>query len=204
MEEQKPKDIPAPRLRCVDRERQVSRPSRIDDLIDETHQARIIWAFMEGLDLSELYGQVKSVEGKPGSPAIDVKLLMAIWLYAIIDHETSARRIADLCKNHNAYTSTSPSTGSGTTQHRHLVVWRSECQSPHPVGLLHRARRVVGQAVHFAFGELETTGTGGFRTGSARRHESAGECWGGVVPPWRNAGKMPGGSRSLHRKIGTR
>jgi hypothetical protein len=28
---------------------------------------------------------------------------MAIWLYAIIDHQTSARRIADLCATHSAY-----------------------------------------------------------------------------------------------------
>lgn len=92
-----------PRLRCVDREQEDTRPRRIDDLIDEDHMARIVWAFVERLDLSELYARIKSVEGGPGSPAIDLKILMAIWLYAIIDHQTSSRRIAKLCKTHSAY-----------------------------------------------------------------------------------------------------
>jgi transposase len=46
---------------------------------------------------------VKAVEGQPGSPAIDPRILMAVWLYAIIDHQTSARRIADRCATHSAY-----------------------------------------------------------------------------------------------------
>ena len=78
-------------------------PRRIDDLIDADHRARIIWAFVSGLDLSALYARVKAVEGQPGSPAIDPRILMAVWLYAIIDHQTSARRIADLCATHSAY-----------------------------------------------------------------------------------------------------
>jgi transposase len=92
-----------PRLRCADREREDPLPRRIDDLIDAEHPARIVWSFVSGLDLSALYALIKAVEGQPGSPAIDPRLLMAIWLYAIIDHQTSARRIADLCATHSAY-----------------------------------------------------------------------------------------------------
>ena len=92
-----------PRLRCADREREDPLPRRIDDLIDADHPARIVWAFVSGLDLSVLYARVKAVEGQPGSPAIDPRILMAVWLYAIIDHQTSARRIADLCATHGAY-----------------------------------------------------------------------------------------------------
>jgi transposase len=46
---------------------------------------------------------VKAVEGQAGSPAIDPRILMAVWLYAIIDHQTSARRIAARCATHSAY-----------------------------------------------------------------------------------------------------
>jgi transposase len=104
MEESQTNPTPAkPRLRCADREREDLRPRRIEDLVDENHQVRIVWNFVDGLDLSDLYARVKSVEGKPGSPAIDARILMAVWLYATIDHQTSARRIAELCENHDAY-----------------------------------------------------------------------------------------------------
>lgn len=104
MEESQIPPSPAqPRLRCADREREDRLPRRIDDLIDDDHPARIVWAFVSGLDLAALYAQVKAVEGQPGSPAIDARILMAVWLYATIDHQTSARRIADLCETHSAY-----------------------------------------------------------------------------------------------------
>lgn len=79
-EGKKASEIGAARLRCASREGQVPRPCPIDELIEEAHPARIIWAFVEGLDLSEFYDQVKSVQGKPGSPAIDARLLMGLWL----------------------------------------------------------------------------------------------------------------------------
>ena len=104
MEESQLPPMPAlPRLRCADREREDPLPRRIDDLIDDDHPARIVWAFVSGLDLAALYAQVKAVEGQPGSPAIDPRILMAVWLYAIIDHQTSARRIAERCATHSAY-----------------------------------------------------------------------------------------------------
>jgi transposase len=99
---QTPSILALPRLRGVDREREDPLPRRIDDLIDDDHPARIVWAFVSGLDLSALYALVKAVEGQPGSPAIDPRILMAVWLYAIIDHQTSARRIAELCATHGA------------------------------------------------------------------------------------------------------
>lgn len=43
------------------------------------------------------------MEGQAGSPAIEARILMAVWLYATIDHQTSARRIAEQCERHNAY-----------------------------------------------------------------------------------------------------
>ena len=104
MEESQTPPTPAlPRLRCADREREDRLPGRIDDLIDDDHPARMVWAFVSGLDLAALYAQVKAVEGRPGSPAIDARLLMAVWSYATIGHQTSARRIADLCETHSAY-----------------------------------------------------------------------------------------------------
>lgn len=92
-----------PRLNSADRNQANTFPIQIDNLIESDHPARTIWAFVEGLDLSPLYRQVRAVEGVAGRAATDAKILMAIWLFAIINHETSARRIADLCTTHLAY-----------------------------------------------------------------------------------------------------
>ena len=92
-----------PRLNSADRNQVIDIPTLIDNLIEQDHLARTIWAFVDGLDLSPLYQQVRSVEGAAGRAATDAKILMAIWLFAIINHETSARRIAELCTSHFAY-----------------------------------------------------------------------------------------------------
>jgi transposase len=62
-----------------------------------------VWDFVDGLDLSDLYAKVKSVEYHPGRPAIDAKILFAVWLYATLDGETSGRRISILCSEFNPY-----------------------------------------------------------------------------------------------------
>jgi transposase len=92
-----------PRLNCADRNQANTLPIQIDNLIENDHPARIIWAFVDGLDLSPLYQQVRALEGAVGRSATDAKILMAIWLFSIINHETRARRIAELCTTHLAY-----------------------------------------------------------------------------------------------------
>ena len=92
-----------PRLNSADRNQANTIPIQIDNLIENDHPARIIWTFVDGLDLSPLYQQVRALEGAAGRAATDAKILMAIWLFAIINHETSARRIAELCTTHLAY-----------------------------------------------------------------------------------------------------
>jgi len=92
-----------PRLRCADRQGEVLRPMKIDELIDESHLARTVWSFVEAMDFSPLYAQVKAVEGQPGRSATDAKILLGVWLYATLDGETSARRIARCCQESHPY-----------------------------------------------------------------------------------------------------
>ena len=63
----------------------------------------MVWDYTNGLDLSSLYNLIKSVEGNPGRPPIDPKILMALWLYATIDGVGSARQLDELCRCHSAY-----------------------------------------------------------------------------------------------------
>ncbi len=92
-----------PRLRTANRDQIVFRAAALDELIPPDHPARVVWDYTDGLDLSSLYNLIKSVEGNPGRPPIDPKILMALWLYATIDGVGSARQLDELCGSHSAY-----------------------------------------------------------------------------------------------------
>jgi len=68
-----------------------------NDLLSSDHHARIVWNFVEGLDLSELLQQIQSVAGEAGRPAIDPQIPMALWLYATLRGVGSARELARRC-----------------------------------------------------------------------------------------------------------
>src|SRR5213596_3451917 len=93
---------PPPRLRLVDRQRVIP-TMPLEDLIDSDHQARLVWDFCLGLDLAPLYDAVRSRVGGPGHPAIDPRILAALWLYATLEGVGSARALAFLCEDHNAF-----------------------------------------------------------------------------------------------------
>ena len=75
----------------------------IDSLIGEDHSARLIWAYVQQVDLRELEDAIKAREGVPGHPAITPRLLLALWLYATSEGVGSARALARLCEHHDAY-----------------------------------------------------------------------------------------------------
>ena len=75
----------------------------LEALLSEDHRARIVWAFVESLELSALYGSIKSREGDAGRPPADPAVLMALWLYATIEGIGSARELARLVERDVAY-----------------------------------------------------------------------------------------------------
>ena len=75
----------------------------LDDLVPTDHRVRMVWNFVEGLDVSALVAAVKAVEGRPGHPPADPRILLALWLYATADGVGSARELARLCDEHIAY-----------------------------------------------------------------------------------------------------
>lgn len=75
----------------------------LEALLSDDHRARIVWAFVESLDLSALYAAIKSREGDAGRPAADPAVLMALWLYATIEGVGSARELARLVERDVAY-----------------------------------------------------------------------------------------------------
>ena len=93
----------APRVQRPNRAQLEFRPVDLEGLLPADHRARIVWEFVEGLDLSALYAEIRAVEGSAGRPAIDPAILMALWLYATLDAVGSARAIERLCEQHDAY-----------------------------------------------------------------------------------------------------
>jgi transposase len=69
----------------------------LDAWLPADHLARMIWAFTGTLDLSALCAAIKSVEGEAGRPAIDPRVLLALWLYATAKGVGSARELERLC-----------------------------------------------------------------------------------------------------------
>ena len=75
----------------------------LEALLPPGHAARLVWRFVEGLDLSTFYARIKAREGGAGRSPIDPKILVALWLYATIDGVGSAREVDRLCVSHDAY-----------------------------------------------------------------------------------------------------
>jgi transposase len=92
-----------PRLQLPNRGQLELRSVDLDGLLGPDHRARLVWAFVEGLDLGPLYARIKAVEGHPGRPPIDPRILVALWLYATLEGVGSARALDRLCSEHDAY-----------------------------------------------------------------------------------------------------
>ena len=65
----------------------------LDALITHDHPARLVWSFVTSLELGELYASIKACTHTVGRTPIDPRLLLALWLYAVIDGVGSAREI---------------------------------------------------------------------------------------------------------------
>ncbi len=95
-----PPDAGIPRVQRANRYQVAMRLAALDDLLPDDHRARLVWAVVEGYDLSRFYRRIQAVEGQAGRPAIDPRLLIAVWLYATLEGVASARELDRLCQEH--------------------------------------------------------------------------------------------------------
>lgn len=75
----------------------------LESQLASDHRARVVWAFVEGLDLSALYAGILAREGEPGRPPPDPRIYLALWLYATLEGVGSARQLDRLCERDVAY-----------------------------------------------------------------------------------------------------
>src|SRR5436305_12427996 len=87
-----PASRPPPRLRSPDRQVLLP-PMLLEDLLDSDHQARVVWDFCRGLDLTPLYDAIRARVGGLGRAPLDPRLGVALWLSATLAGIASARAL---------------------------------------------------------------------------------------------------------------
>lgn len=92
-----------PRLKMINRKQMLLRAVDVEELIPMDHEVRAIWKFVERLDLSSYYKEIKVREGEAGRPAMDPQLMISLWIYSYSKGISSAREIARLCEHGPAY-----------------------------------------------------------------------------------------------------
>ena len=132
------------------------RPASLDQMIASDHRVRSVWAYVQGLDLSALYREIKAVEGHVGRDAVDPQILMALWLFATIEGIGSARQLARLCERDLAYLWIC----GGVGVNHHLL---SDFRTAHGEFLDQLLTDTIGTLLHREIVTLETVAQDGMR-----------------------------------------
>jgi transposase len=103
IEPEKAPEAGKPRIQQANREQILLIPVDLESSLASDHPARLIWDLLDELDLSPLYARIQAVEGHAGRSAIDPAILVGLWLLATLEGVGSARTLAQLCREHNAY-----------------------------------------------------------------------------------------------------
>lgn len=91
------------RTKCPERTQVEMQLLSLDQWLDAEHRVRIVWQYVDSLDLSELYELIQATEGNVGRDAIDPRILFGLWLFATLEGIASARRIAELTRRDIPY-----------------------------------------------------------------------------------------------------
>lgn len=92
-----------PRLREPVRDQVELRAVDLEALLPAEHPARVIWAYVQRLDVSPLEETVRARAHGPGQAPVSPRLQLALWLFATSQGVGSARALARLCESHDAY-----------------------------------------------------------------------------------------------------
>jgi transposase len=115
-----------PRLKVPERSQIEFRACCWNDLLPSDHQAVIVWQYVSELDLSPLYAKIKAIEGRPGQPPIDCRILMSLWLYATLRGIGSARELDRRCDHQTGELAFQWICGGVSVNHHTLSDFRTE------------------------------------------------------------------------------
>ena len=151
------------------------RDASLDQLIPKDHRVRSVWAYVDSLDLKPLYEKIQAVEGGVGRDAVDPKIPMALWMFAIIEGVSSARHLARLATRDLAYMWICGEVGVNY----HLL---SDFRTDHGEFLDQLLTDTIATLIHQDLVTLETVAQDGMRVrasagkSSFRREKSLKEC----------------------------
>lgn len=91
------------RVVLADRKQLSLRAFDLDSTLVADHVARTLWSAVEQLDLRELYLRIRARGEQAGRPAVDPKILLCVWLYAMTRGVGSAREVERLCVSEDGY-----------------------------------------------------------------------------------------------------
>ena len=92
-------------VRCLRPNRQQTewRMMHLDGMLPQDRRARVVWQFVESMDLIPFYERIGSRRHGAGRPAADPAVLLALWLFATLEGVGSARHLAQLCERDAAF-----------------------------------------------------------------------------------------------------
>ena len=99
----RPLDAGKPRLREPVRDQVELRAVDLEALLALEHPARVIWGYVQKVDLRDLEEAVRAREHTPGQAPASPRLLLALWLFATSEGIGSARALARECERNDAY-----------------------------------------------------------------------------------------------------
>ena len=167
--------LPEVRVKRPQRDQIQWRDAALDQMIPKDHRVRAVWAYVDSLDLKPLYRKIRAVEGGVGRDAVDPKILMALWMFAIIEGVSSARHLARLCERDLAYMWICGEVGVNY----HLL---SDFRTDHGEFLDELLTDTIATLMHQDIVTLETVAQDGMRvranagSGSFRRKKTLEEC----------------------------
>lgn len=147
----------------------------LDQWLDQGHLVRVVWDYVESLDLSELYASIKARKNTVGRPPIEPRILFSLWLFATLEGVTSARRISELTTRDIPYMWICGHVG---VNHHRLSDFRAD----HGDLLEEILTSSIAVLLHQNLVTLETVGQDGMRvrasagSGSFRRQSSLEEA----------------------------
>ncbi len=74
-----------------------------DALIGVDHPARVVWAYTQQVDLSDLFEWIRAGAHTPGHPPPDPRVVLALWLYGCIEGVGSARQLERLSETDHGF-----------------------------------------------------------------------------------------------------
>jgi transposase len=147
---------PLPRLQRPNRLQVDPHPKSLDELIPEGHPVRLVWELVETLNMTGLYEKIKSVEGHAGRPAIDPRILVALWAYATVEGIASARRLAKLCRYDDRF----KWLCGGVDVNYHTL---ADFRTAHPEWVEQQVVDIVATLMHEGLIDLNRVGQDGMR-----------------------------------------